>query len=63
MLFVFFSECDITYIDPLSYEPPVDSNDDVKNRDINDDPYERIVKGNLKLIEKQKVELYKTFKI
>ena len=57
---ILFSECDIEYIDPTSYQPPEDSSDTVKIKNgLNeDDPYEKIIKGNLQLIEKQKVSVF-----
>ena len=58
MKVVFFSECDIEYINPASYEPPpvvgLTSNGASKNG-LEDDPYERIVRSSLKVLEKQKV--------
>ena len=54
------SECDIAYVSPSSYHPPDDDLSDsvrLKNglNSNDEDPYEKIVKGNLQLIEKQKV--------
>ena len=54
----FFSECDIDYICPSDYHPPDENSSDsvkIKNGFNEEDPYERIVRGNLQLIEKQKV--------
>ena len=57
----FISECDIAYVSPSSYQPPdVDLSDSVRlknglNSNEEEDPYQKIVKGNLQLIEKQKV--------
>ena len=48
-----FSECDIQYIDPSKYTPP---DDGMPTRNgVDDDPYEKLVRGNLAKIEKQKV--------
>ena len=49
----FFSECDIQYIDPSKYTPP-DDGMPMRNG-VDDDPYEKLVRGNLAKIEKQKV--------
>ena len=53
----FISECDIEYISPSNYKPP-----ELQNKGTNgevmdaDDHYERLVRGSLKVIEKQKVK-------
>ena len=53
----FISECDIEYISPSNYKPP-----ELQNKGTNgevmdaDDHYERLVRGSLKAIEKQKVK-------
>jgi hypothetical protein len=55
----FFSECDVDYICPSEYHPPDENSSDsvkIKNGLNEEDPYERIVRGNLQLIEKQKVK-------
>lgn len=48
-------ECDIEYVCPSAYVPPDDGLGTVKNglRD-QEDPYEKIVRGSLKLLDKQK---------
>ena len=56
IIFSFISECDIEYISPSNYKPP-----ELQNKGTNgevmdaDDHYERLVRGSLKVIEKQKV--------
>ena len=56
----FFSvpECDINYVNPATYEPPAVVGNGVSNgakNGIDDDPYERIVRSSLNVLEKQKV--------
>ena len=56
MMFLFRIECDIEYISPSNYKPP-ELRDKVTNGEVvdADDHYERLVRGSLKVIEKQKV--------
>ena len=53
----FLAECDIEYISPSDYDPPELRDNSFKNGGTNqeDDPYERLVRGSLKAIDKQKV--------
>ena len=55
----FISECDIEYISPSNYKPP-----ELRDKGTNgtngegfdaDDHYERLIRGSLKQLEKQKV--------
>ncbi len=59
---LFFSECDIEYISPADYQPPAESGGggNGTSNGFDDDPYDRLVKGNLKKIEEQKAR-YSTF--
>ena len=52
-----FSDCDIDYIDPSAYTPPDDgSGMSMKNGHMDqEDPYEKIVRGNLQKLDQQKV--------
>ena len=52
----FLVECDIEYISPSNYKPP-ELRDKGTNGEVvdADDHYERLVRGSLKVIEKQKV--------
>ena len=54
----FFAECDIEYISPADYQPPAESGGggggNGSSNGFDDDPYDRLVKGNLKKIEEQK---------
>ena len=54
----FFAECDIEYISPADYQPPAESGGggggNGTSNGFDDDPYDRLVKGNLKKIEEQK---------
>ena len=54
--FLLFTECDIEYISPSNYKPPelLDKGTNGVIEDA-DDHYERLVRGSLKAIEKQKV--------
>ena len=49
----------MAYVSPLDYEPPSDncSNGGDNKNGYNDDAYDRIVRGSLKVLEKQKVGL------
>ena len=58
-LLFFISECDIEYISPSNYKPP-----ELRDKGTNgtngegfdaDDHYERLIRGSLKQLEKQKV--------
>jgi len=53
-------ECDIEYISPSNYKPP-ELRDKVTNGEVvdADDHYERLVRGSLKVIEKQKEDKMK----
>ena len=57
--FFLISECDIEYISPSNYKPP-----ELRDKGTNgtngegfdaDDHYERLIRGSLKQLEKQKV--------
>ena len=52
-LLLFITECDIEFVDPSKYTPP-DDGLPMKNG-IEEDPYEKIVRGNLQFLDKQKV--------
>ena len=57
----FLSECDIEYISPSDYTPPEDdgknggSDKNGSSNGFEADPYDRIVRGSLKIMEKQRV--------
>ena len=55
------SECDIEYISPSEYQASSKNDDDdsKSNNDTNGyvDPYEKLVKGNLERLEKEKVSI------
>ena len=53
--FIVFAECDIEYVDPSAFVPPDDGLPPAKNG-LDEDPYEKLVRGNLQLIDKQKVK-------
>lgn len=46
-------DCDIDYIDPSAYTPP-DLEDGLPKNGFDEDPYEKLVHGNLQLIDQQK---------
>ena len=53
-----FTECDIEYISPSDYHPPETQRykeNSGKGFGWDDDAYERLVRGSLKQLEKQKV--------
>lgn len=59
LICLYIPECDITFIPPNEYTPPKAENggsngNGVKNG-FEDDPYDRIVRGSLKIMEKQRV--------
>ena len=56
IIFFVLIECDIEYISPSNYKPP-ELRDKGTNGEVvdADDHYERLVRGSLKVIEKQKV--------
>ena len=47
-------DCDIEYVDPSAYTPP-DLEDGLPKNGFDEDPYEKLVRGNLQLIDQQKV--------
>ena len=49
-------DCDIDYVDPSAYQPP-ELLDGLPRNGFDEDPYEKLVRGNLKLIDQQKVQL------
>ena len=51
-----FAECDIEYVDPSAYVPPDDGMPSTNNGcSLDEDPYEKLVRGNLRILDKQKV--------
>lgn len=56
----FLSECDVEYVSPSEYQSSSQNDDDSsagdnKAKNGYEDPYEKMVKGNLDLLEKEKV--------
>lgn len=47
-------ECDIAYIEPSAFVPPADDLPNKNGCSWDEDPYEKLVKGNLQLLDKQK---------
>ena len=48
-------ECDIDYVDPSAYVPPDEVGLPSTKNGFDEDPYEKLVRGNLQLIDQQKV--------
>ena len=58
---LFISECDIEFVDPSAFVPPDDAGLPMAKNGCawDDDPYEKLVRGNLQLIDKQKVSTFR----
>lgn len=55
-------DCDIDYVDPSAYQPP-ELLDGLPKNGFDEDPYEKLVRGNLQLIDQQKEAKLKEMKV